>query len=523
MLRADVITPLPDLLRRAAERWPDKNAFSDPTRSVTYSALERRTARLAGHLADAGVTRGDHVLLFMESSVSAMEGCLGIVRAGGIAVFAHPETVAAEFIAIVDQTAPVVILTDACFLALVQEGISNREKICTVIVDVGSGGVPAWCDATFEGCANSQPTVRARDDLPLDSPAWLLYTIGHDGRTRGVVLSQRNLLWVIAAGWIPFLDLSEKDRVLNPLSLSHAYPLAMTLAVLACGGSAYLLRRFSVAGTVAVLASERPTVLLTVPTTLRYTLSAVARSGILDCPLKCCVVADPIVSSELISQGEAALGVPVLQAYGSTETSTTIAMESVTGTRMPDSCGIPVLASAVRIVDPSTRDDVPRGEEGILIIRAPSVMLGYHQAADLTSGVVKDGWYWTGDLARQDEHGYLTVTSRRGGTIIRGGQHVSPTEIEDAVSKHPSVLDCAVIGQPDSALGEVPVLFTVLRTNAKDTREDILSWCEKRLSSFKVPTTVHFIDVVPRGPSGELNRAMLRAATPGNPNNTVVS
>src|SRR5262249_8404656 len=160
------------------------------------------------------------------------------------------------------------------------------------------------------------------------------------------------------------------------------------------------------------------------------------------------------------------------------------------------SCGLPVPGLSVRIVGQDGKDVAP-GSEGELIVRGPNVMLGYHNKPDETASALRDGWYHTGDLARSDENGFLTITGRLKELIIRGGQNIAPAEIEEIVGGHEHVVDCAVIGVPHQHLGEVVALFVVSRVVSPDS-EAILGHCRKHLSSYKVPESVAFVDEIPR-------------------------
>jgi long-chain acyl-CoA synthetase len=165
----------------------------------------------------------------------------------------------------------------------------------------------------------------------------------------------------------------------------------------------------------------------------------------------------------------------------------------------------------MRIISPATGDDVAFGEEGELIVRGPNVMSGYHNKPEETASALRKGWYHTGDLAKSDRDDFLTITGRLKELIIRGGQNIAPAEIEEVVNTFESVVDCAVVGIPHTHLGEVPALFVVPRTGgAQIESETILEHCRTHLSSYKVPSSVHFISEIPRTGSGKIIRYKLR-------------
>jgi acyl-CoA synthetase (AMP-forming)/AMP-acid ligase II len=206
---------------------------------------------------------------------------------------------------------------------------------------------------------------------------------------------------------------------------------------------------------------------------------------------------------------ESHLGVPLLDGYGITETSTMVTMNWPTGTRVMGSCGIAVPGLAVRIVDLKDNDVAP-GQEGELIVHGPSVTPGYHNKPEETRNALRDGWYHTGDLARLDENGFITITGRLKELIIRGGQNIAPAEIEEVVSAFAAVLDCAVVGVPHEHLGEVPALFVVPRPGCVFENEALLAHCRAQLSAYKVPHSVQLIAEIPRTGSGKIIRYKLR-------------
>jgi acyl-CoA synthetase (AMP-forming)/AMP-acid ligase II len=187
-----------------------------------------------------------------------------------------------------------------------------------------------------------------------------------------------------------------------------------------------------------------------------------------------------------------------------------VTMNWPTGGRVFGSCGLPLPGLAVRIVDPTSGQDLPFGHEGELIVRGPNVMPGYHNKPDETRAALRAGWYHTGDLAKSDENGFLTITGRLKELIIRGGQNIAPAEIEEVVNSFPAVLDCAVVGVAHEHLGEVPALFVVARPGQIVEAEAVLAYCKARLSAYKIPHAVHPIAEIPRTGSGKIIRYRLK-------------
>ena len=509
MLHTDLIAPIPDLLRRHAGARGDKIAYRDAQTSVTYAALLERTGKLAGHLADIGIAPGDTVAIMLPNSVPWVESLIAIARAGAISVpISYDSTEAEISYRLADADCKAVITTGerGDLFARLQASAPNLKTL--IVTDRGQTGAAAL---HYETLTTTALKSAPRDPTALHDTAFILYTSGTTGRAKGVRLTVHGMLWIVAACWAPITGLSERDTVLSPLPLFHSYALDLpVLGVLATGATCHIMERFSTSDAVRLLKTGDYSYFPGVPTMFHYLLQATRGEANLRFPnLRVCISAGAIMPATLNREFESHLGVPLLDGYGITETSTMVTMNWPTGQRVLGSCGFPVPGLAVRIVDAAGRDVDP-GREGELIVRGPNVMPGYHNKPEETRGALRDGWYHTGDLAKSDANGFLTITGRLKELIIRGGQNIAPAEIEEVVNTFAPVLDCAVVGVPHEHLGEVPALFVVPRPNQTVEIDDLLSHCRTKLSAYKVPHAVHFIAEIPRTGSGKIIRYKLR-------------
>jgi long-chain acyl-CoA synthetase len=509
MLHADLIAPIPELLRRHAAARGGKCAYRDAQTSVTYAELEARTARLAGHLADAGIAAGDTVAIALPNSVAWVESCLAVARAGAIGVPVSYDATEPEIAYRLADAGCKAVITSAERGDLFARLKTSAPQLQTLIVTERG-----TCSANALRYADlvAQPAKSApRDPASLHEPAFILYTSGTTGRAKGVVLTVHGMLWVTAACWTPITGLTERDTVLSPLPLFHSYALNLSvLSILATGSTVHIMERFSTSEALRLLKTGGFTYFPGVPTMFHYLLQATRNEQVSGFPgLRLCVSAGAIMPATLNREFEARLGVPLLDGYGITETSTMVTMNWPTGSRVMGSCGVPVPGSAVRIVDLAGKD-VATGEEGELIVRGPHVMSGYHNKPEETRNALRAGWYYTGDLAKSDANGFLTITGRLKELIIRGGQNIAPAEIEEAVNTFEAVLDCAVVGIAHEHLGEVPALFVVPRPGKALEPDALLAHCRKTLSAYKVPHVVHTIAEIPRTGSGKIIRYKLR-------------
>jgi len=515
MLRTDLIASVPALIERHAGARGGKIAFEDANARVTYGELASRTANFAGHLADLGVNAGDTVAIFLPNGVSWIESCFAITRAGAIGVpISYDATESEIAYRLQDAACKAVITTDE--RAVVLDAIKPQcpTVATTILVERGKDRATGL---RYESLVTKKPASRPRDPSSIHDAAYIIYTSGTTGRAKGVLLSVHSMLWVAASCWAPIAQLSEHDKVLSPLPLFHSYALNLSvLSVLAAGASEYLMEKFSTSEALKLLETGEFTLFPGVPTMFHYMLEAArGKSKAVLKNLRLAVSAGAIMPATLNREFEGHFGVTLLDGYGITETATMVTMNWPSGGRVLGSCGLPIPGLAVRIVDAATGKDVPAGSEGELVVRGPNVMIGYHNMPQETSTALRDGWYHTGDLARSDENGFLTITGRLKELIIRGGQNIAPAEIEEVVSIIDGVVDNAVVGLPHEHLGEVPALFVVKRGDSDVDAVQILEHCKKRLSSYKVPHSVHFVEQIPRTGSGKIIRFKLRESLAG--------
>jgi rifamycin polyketide synthase module 1/2/3 len=511
MLRTELIRPLGELLARQAGARGDEPAFSDDQRSVTWGELERRTAGLAAHLRGSIGARKT-VAICMTNRVEAVESYIAVPRAGSAAAFLNPSASVPELAYMLKDSGAEALILDADRRERLHAATDRVAGLREVIVVDGpeQSGDARRYEAVLDAADGGPPA----DDLKLDEPAWMLYTSGTTGRPKGVLLTQRSCLWVVAACWAPIAGLSADDEVLSPLPLFHSYALDLSvLAVLATGARERLLPRFSSDRVIELLRSEPITFFPGVPTMFHYLVERLGGEPLGARALQRCVSAGAILSGPLNDAFEQAAGVPLLDGYGITETSTMVTMNWPTGGRPRGSCGLPIPGSAVRLVDPATGVDVSTGEDGEVLVRGPHLMAGYHDRPADTAQALRGGWYHTGELGRADTDGYLTITGRVKELIIRGGENIYPAEIEHAIAEHPDVVDAAVVGKPDEALGEIVAAFVVTRGGAL-ALDDVRSFLADRVAVYKLPAELYVIEQIPRTGSGKIKRHELRERLP---------
>lgn len=504
MIRLDLIAPLAELLRRRSADFPDKVAFEDRTRRVTYRELADEVNALASNLIARGLTSGGSVGVWLPNSVDWVVTTLAAIRAGGVAVPIAFDAKQSEMAYRVEDAG----------IAIIVSRTEKRDMI-SAMGDIAPAAAIFTDDHDAENgfaalCSQMADAVCLQDD-DIDDVSMIVYTSGTTGLPKGVMLTTRSMLWVNAACWAPIFGMGPDDTILSPLPLFHSYALNFcVLSIVANGATEYVMERFSTHDAMDLLASGRFTKMPGVPTMFHYLMLAGKEAGTNPfSSISRCVSAGAIMPAALNNEFEERFGGELLDGYGITETSTMVTMNWPGQARIPGSCGLPLPGLAVRIVDPATGRDVAQGDEGELIVRGPNVMQGYHNKPDETASALKDGWYHTGDLARADPNSFLTITGRLKELIIRGGQNISPAEVEETIVIMEGVRDCAVVGVSHETLGEVPVAFIVAEGTAPDI-EGIKAFCGDRLSSYKIPHDLVVIEAIPRTGSGKIIRFQLR-------------
>jgi long-chain acyl-CoA synthetase len=507
VIHISLIKPIAEHLKEKAKNQGGRTAFQDGQTSITYGDLEPRTARLAAALQELGIKPGDRVAIYLPNSVPWIESCLAIVRRGAIVVPISYEASEDEALyRLADSGCSAVISTGE----QAQRLNKLRAQVPSIQAMVLSGEVPGGAPPlvkSYESLLAGPVRPEADQGTDIDAPSFILYTSGTTGKPKGAILTQRSMLWVVAACWAPIARLGPDDYMLSALPLYFSYAIdIVVLGTLLTGATARVMERFSVNDALALLSSGEFTIFPGVPTMFHYLLLRAGDSSLNFGKLRLCISAGAIMPATLNEEFERRTGVPLVDGLGSTETSTMITLNWPGRERIMGSCGPPILGQAVRIVDPKTRLDVLAESEGELIVRGPNVMLGYHNKPAETAEALVDGWYLTGDLARFHRHGLITITGRLKELIIRGGENIAPAEIEEIALKFPGVADCAVVAGKHELLGEVPVLFVVTKPDEKVDGASLRAFFGEHLSAHKVPAEIRYLDQIPRTGSGKTLR-----------------
>ncbi len=346
-------------------------------------------------------------------------------------------------------------------------------------------------------------------DGDLSCPLLIVYTSGTTGRPKGAVLRQDALLWngVMSQH---MHGLTSEDHVLTVLPLFHVGGLNIqTTPALHLGATVTLHARFTPDATLAAITRDRPTLTVLVPATIQAVTEHPAWADTDLSSLKAIATGSTIVPPALIDR-ITARDVPVLQVYGSTETCP-IAIYTRLGSDLSreGSTGLPGLCCEAAVIDQAGHTVAP-GIPGEIVVRGPNVLTEYWRNPEATRKALQDGWYRTGDIARQDDDGYFWVLERKNNLIISGGENIYPAEIERVLIEHPDVVDCGVIGRPDPRWDEVPIAFVIKRQGTALDAEGLKQHLQAQLARFKLPRDIIFVDDLPRTALGKVQHHVLR-------------
>ncbi|OBB74979.1 fatty-acid--CoA ligase FadD5 [Mycobacterium sp. 852014-52144_SCH5372336] len=499
-------------LARHALMQPDATALRHLGKTTTWRELDMRVNALAGALSRRGVSFGDRVLILMLNRTEYVEAFLAVNKLGAVAVPVNFRMTPPEIAYLVSDCQATVVITEAV-LATVATAVRDIDSTLTTVIVAGGAtenDVLGYDDLIAE---SGEPATVV--DIPNDSPALIMYTSGTTGRPKGAVLTHTN----IAGQALTFLFTNGAD-INNDVGfigvpMFHIAGIGNMIPGLLLGRPTviYPLGAFNPDELLDVLEAEQVTGIFLVPAQWQAVCAAQkARPR----QLRLRVLswgAAPASDTLLRQMAETFPGTQILAAFGQTEMSpVTCMLLGEDAIRKLGSVGKVIPTVAARVVD-EDMNDVPIGQVGEIVYRAPTLMAGYWNNPQATAEAFAGGWFHSGDLVRQDEEGYVWVVDRKKDMIISGGENIYCAEVENALAAHPAIAEVAVIGRPDDKWGEVPVAVVALGAPDQtdlDLRE-LDAFLDERLARYKHPKAVEVVDALPRNPAGKVLKTELRA------------
>ena len=524
-----------EVFEEACSKFAARPAFTCMGKSLTFEELDTLSTAFGAWLQSIGCKKGTRVAIMMPNILQYPVCLFGTLRAGCTVVNVNPLYTPRELEhQLNDSGAEVIVVVEnfASVLAQVAARTKVRQVVVTsigemlgfkgVIVDLVLRRVkkmiPAWSlpgsirlsDALAEG----RKRTLTRIPLTLDDVAFLQYTGGTTGVAKGAMLVHRNVVanMLQARAWLaPFLDPSRREVIITPLPLYHIFSLtANCLIFMSVGGENVLIPNpRDIPGFVKELAKYRFTAITGVNTLFNALLNNADFAKLDFSQLRIALGGGMAVQEAVAKRWKAVTKVPLIEAYGLTETSPAATVNPLDLADFNGSIGLPIPSTEIELRDDSGRN-VGIGQPGEICIRGPQVMAGYWNRPEETAKVIdKDGWFATGDVGVMDERGFVRIVDRKKDMILVSGFNVYPNEIEGVVAMHDGVLECAAVGIPDDKSGEAVKLFVVRKVETL-TADQLLRHCREHLTGYKVPREVEFRDDLPKTNVGKILRRQLR-------------
>jgi fatty-acyl-CoA synthase len=499
------------LLQNSAGKYPEKTALVSDAGRWSYKELNQRTDQLAASMLNAGLKKGDRVGLLLYNSRYFVEAYFAAVKIGLVVTPVNFRLTGGEIAYVLNDAQPRLLVYGPEFektlqsvhdqLVSIREFISPQNSASSLAVDYEkflSGGEPDIADVASKVCEND--------------PCQLMYTSGTTGKPKGATLTHCNVLWnLYNTIWAREDKTDERAIIVGPLYHTAALNNHLTIQI-ALGGTCILLGKFEPESLLKTIEKEKATIVSGAPAVYNMLLQH-PRAHLYDTRsiTKCTSGSDKLpmaIKKKLLKFFPNIKG--VYDVYGLTEASPGVTILNATDSLRKDGSVGKILPFVdARIVD-EENNRLPPGKVGELICRGPNVMKGYHRNPTATAESLKNGWLYTGDLARMDDEGFVYIVDRKKEMIVSGGENIYPREIEEVIIRHLSVADVAVIGIPHPTWGETVKAFIALREGHTLDEKEVIDFCKKHLASYKKPTSVAFVPEIPRNPSGKALKRILR-------------
>ena len=495
-----------DGIRSAAARTPNKIAIIEGGRRLSYSSMVSRIDRVSNfaHAPKAdrglGLRHGDRAALLLPNRIEYMELVCGLSSAGVSVATIGPAAAVPEIRFILEDAGARALFVDPALEAAAR--VAAAGTAVERIIVVGDDYEVLLAASTSSPC----PVAVTEHDV-FSIP----YTSGATGRPKGVMLAHRGRVLACYAMASEHGCYGPDDRAVASTPMFHGAGFLMTLVPMFFGGTVELLGRFDIDRMLGAVAANAATSVYMVPTHFAAMFAQGDKAKTHDLrSLKAVISGTAPLAQAMKARiiehfGEGKL----YERYGATETNIVTALRPADQLRKIACVGQPLPATHVRVLN-EAGNDVARGEVGELAVTSPYLFSGYLNLPEVTAQSMRGDWFVTGDLARQDDEGYVYLVDRKNDMIITGGENVYPREVEEVLLAHPAVAECGVIGTPHPYWGEAVTAFVALRAGMNASAEELIKACSANLSRYKVPKEIRFMTELPRNSMGKVLRRALR-------------
>lgn len=506
---------LPQSVYERAMNQSEKPAYVFLNEEVSYGELEQSVAMFAGALKKLGIKKGDHIVLLLGNTPHYLISLYASWRLGAVAVPVNPTYTPNELSYIIQNSdAKLIIGLDklAPLFAKTKDLFPNVENVIACETDEESVKQCMQLEEPpyfFKSIIQEAEPVTEITELDKDDNAIILYTSGTTGLPKGAMLTHENV-YSNARDVGTYLRMNDKDRVVATLPVFHVFALTVVVnAPLYRGATILLEPKFSPAGVLKTIREHKATVFAGVPTMYNFIYQYEDGKREDYESIRLSISGGASLPVSLLKNFEEKFDTRIQEGYGLSEASPVTCFNPIDRERVPGSIGMSIVNVENKVVD-KDGNEVPKGEVGELIVRGPNVMKGYYKMPEETAKTIKDGWLYTGDMAKEDENGYFYIVDRKKDMIIVGGFNVFPREVEEVLYGHPDVVESAVVGKPDDEQGEVVHAYVTVKDGSTVTETDLIEYCTQNLAKYKVPVAIHFMDELPKNSTGKILRKELR-------------
>ncbi len=501
-------------IRRCAQRVPDTLAFVDGERRFTHAQFNQRANRHANGLGALGMNRGDRVAVLMNNHVEAVEAVAAAAKTGLVHVPINFRLSAREIATVLEHSGSRVLFVDAEYADRIGPPAPGAALERVIVVKPGDP------ESEYERWLAAQPAAEPTVDVTGDDDFIICYTSGATGMSKGVLHQQRQSVAhapVVNLGYE--IDSSSKLLLVYPHNSIASINMFYVPAWL-CGAAVVLTdqRHFNAERWLELVAREKITHCHLVPTMLFRVLESPQLATTDHSSLRTIGYGSAPMPTERVERLMEVFGNILIQGYGMTEVTSIAAildkkdhLDAIQHHRERlNACGRPAFGCELRVVDEDGRTVGP-DVIGEIVFRGPQLMSGYWNDPDKTAETIRNGWLYSGDMAKVDAEGYIYIVDRKKDLIISGGANISSREVEEVLYWHPSVREAGVIGKPDEEWGERPHAFVSLFPDKPATAAEILAFCRERIAHYKCPDEIEIVEDLPKNPLGKILKTELRA------------
>lgn len=504
-------------LHKIALENGEKNAYYFMDQACTYAKLDEQVTRFASGLSSLGIKEGDHIALLLGNSPHFVISLYGALKLGAKVIPINPIYTPEEigYILRDGDVKAVIMLEQLLPLAEKMHHLLTDIKHYIVCETGQTSGLPALGDKSvfpklksFSELVSNGDVTFVDADVTPDDVAIILYTSGTTGKPKGAMLTHRNL-YSNASDVADYLQINERDTVITTLPMFHVFCLTVALnAPLISGATILIDPKFSPKEIFRLAEKYKPTVFAGVPTMYNFLYQYPEGNPGVFQSMRLCISGGASLPVALLENFEKKFNVVISEGYGLSEASPVTCFNPLDRPRKPGSIGTSIIHVENRVVN-ELGEEVAVGEVGELVVKGPNVMKGYYKMPEETSACLKENWLYTGDLAKRDEEGYFYIVDRKKGMIIVGGYNVYPREVEEVFYDHPDIVEAAVLGVPDQNTGEKVLAYIVPKTENL-TEAHLLTYCKEKLAKYKIPSSIEFLEELPKNTTGKILRRALK-------------